>query len=64
MTTDHVLLTTDTIQSMLSDIADTTPCPDCAGGLGVHVEFNGDWTVVRLHDVPCPATAPDLRALS
>ncbi|WP_200213371.1 hypothetical protein [Micromonospora coerulea] len=40
-------------------LAKLTPCADCAGGLGVHVEPDGEWTAVVLHSVPCPVTATD-----
>lgn len=45
---------------LLSALNELTPCPDCVGGLGVHVEPNGDWDAVVLHSVPCPATRKDM----
>jgi len=52
-----VLIPADAI---LSELADLTPCPDCLGGLGVHIDTDGEWAAVVVHDVTCPAIAADL----
>lgn len=52
---DHILIRVDELLAALEEVE---PCPDCAGGRGVHVDLvDGEWTVVAVHSVPCPATA-------
>lgn len=51
---DHVLIH---VAELLAELADTPPCQDCTGRLGVAVFADGGWDVVQVHDVPCPATA-------
>lgn len=50
----HTLINVD---ELLVELATTAPCPDCAGGLGVHIEANGDWTVLAVHNIPCAGQA-------
>ncbi|XTZ16406.1 hypothetical protein ACQSSU_03110 [Micromonospora echinospora] len=56
------------LADILSATADLTPCPDCAGGLGLHVDpadVDVPWEAVVVHSVPCPhsgVTAADYQA--
>lgn len=43
-------------EELYGALEDTVPCPDCAGGLGIHVEDDW-WDVVRMHNIPCPVTS-------
>lgn len=44
---------------LLEALRNATPCQDCAGGLGVHVDLADPqaWEVVQAHNVPCVAMA-------
>ncbi|MFG2052682.1 hypothetical protein ACGFI9_01505 [Micromonospora sp. NPDC048930] len=44
------------LDELRAALADVEPCPDCAGGLGIHVEPGGEWNPVAVHNVPCPRT--------
>ncbi|MEV0431253.1 hypothetical protein [Micromonospora sp. NPDC050495] len=44
------------LDELLPALADIKPCPDCAGGLGIHIEPSGEWNPVQVHNVPCPRT--------
>jgi len=44
------------LREILAEADGTEPCPDCRGGLGLHVfTEDGEWSVIRTHAVPCPA---------
>ena len=54
----HVLINADEIYA---ELADLTPCLDCLGGLGIHVESDGSWSAVVVHNTTCPAIATPTR---
>lgn len=57
--TDYILLHEDEVLGALDE---AESCPDCAGGVGIHVELTtGDIWGVTVHSVPCRHGRPGLR---
>jgi hypothetical protein len=52
------------LEEITAEASGALSCPDCVGGLGVHVDLDdGEWEVLAVHSVPCPSTAGEVRRL-
>lgn len=49
---------------LTAELAGARPCTRCSGGLGVHVDPAGGWSVVVLHAVGCRGGLPPRRHLA